>query len=215
MIRTKLLCEKCNIEISKSNFKKHDLSCDGPKIKKIRGIDFDPNHGYKNGTRKAWNFGLTDETDKRVKSLNDKVRETKSKNDYSGWNHSDKTKETLSILACSRLAKHSKYSKNVEYKPGIILESSYEVSVAEILDELNIVWEKVRQGYVWNDNGKRRRYIPDFYIPKYNVFLDPKNDYLINKDKVKIESAMAMNNIVVHVLSASQINREYISSLFL
>ena len=131
------------------------------------------------------------------------------------FTHSNETKDRLSILACKRIAKHSKYSKNTEYSPGIILESSYEVSVAKILDELGIEWIKVRQGYIWNDNGKKRRYIPDFYLPKQNIFLDPKNDYLIKKDKRKIESAMKINNIRVAILSKELINTEFLELLVL
>lgn len=28
--------------------------------------------------------------------------------------------------------------------------------------------------------GIKHTYTPDFYLPEYNVYLDPKNDYLIN-----------------------------------
>jgi len=48
-------CEKCDCDFRVNNFAKHQQACTGPKVKKIRGIDFDPNHGYKDGTRKAWN----------------------------------------------------------------------------------------------------------------------------------------------------------------
>lgn len=127
--------------------------------------------------------------------------------------HTEETKQRLSILACERLAKHSKYSKNVEYKPGVILESSFEIRTAEILDELGIEWIKVRRGYEWNDNGKKRRYIPDFYLPKYDIFLDPKNDFLIKKDKAKIDSAMQINGIKVIVLSDKEICKEFIENI--
>ena len=131
------------------------------------------------------------------------------------YKHTEEMLTKLSILACERLAKHSKYSKNVEYQPGIILESSYEVRVAEILDDLGVEWIKVRQGYEWDDNGKKRRYIPDFYLPSHNIFLDPKNDYLIQKDKIKIDSAMSLNNIKVVVLDNSVINKEFLELLLL
>ena len=52
-------CIKCFRNIKNNNWARHDRSCDGPIIKKIRGIDFDPNFGYKNGSRTAWNKGLT------------------------------------------------------------------------------------------------------------------------------------------------------------
>lgn len=131
----------------------------------------------------------------------------------SGRLHTEETKQKLSIIACNRLQKHSKYSKNIEYKPGVILESSYEVDLAKILDQLNIEWIKVRKGYIWNDNGKIRRYIPDFYLPKYDLFLDAKNDFLIEKDSLKIESAKKLNDINIIVLSKQQITKDFILAL--
>lgn len=132
---------------------------------------------------------------------------------WTGRKHKEETKQKLSIIACERLEKHSKYSKNVEYKPGIILESSFEVLLAELLDGMLIEWQKVRTGYIWDDGGKIRRYVPDFYLPKYDIFLDPKNDYLIKKDKKKIESAQKLNNIKVIVLSKNNISKEFIENL--
>jgi hypothetical protein len=129
--------------------------------------------------------------------------------------HTEAMKNHLSIKACERLSKHSKYSKNTEYAPGIILESSYEIKTAIILDALKIKWIKVRQGYKWDDNGKTRRYVPDFYLPDYDLFLDPKNDYLIKKDKQKIESAMQLNNIKVIVLDKTQITKDFIQNILL
>ena len=127
--------------------------------------------------------------------------------------HTEATKLKLSELACTRLAKHSKYTRNVEYKEGVILESSYEVRTAEILDDLKIEWVRVRKGYTWDDNGKIRRYIPDFYLPTYDLFLDPKNDYLIKKDARKIASACKRNGIKVVVLSNSEITKAHIEKM--
>jgi hypothetical protein len=36
------------------------------------------------------------------------------------------------------------------------------------------------QYFIWKDNtGNEHRYYPDFYLPEYDVYLDSKNDYLI------------------------------------
>ena len=51
-------CLKCLRDIRANNFAKHSKTCSGPRVKKIRGIDFDPNCGYANGSRTAWNKGL-------------------------------------------------------------------------------------------------------------------------------------------------------------
>lgn len=146
-------------------------------------------------------FTISDETRNKISLANSKR------------SVSEETRAKLSLIACSRAAKHSKYSKNTEYKLGVILESSYEVEVAKILDLLGIEWEKVRRGFVWDDNGKHRRYIPDFYLPSIDVYLDPKNDFLIKRDQKKISSATALNKITVIVLSKAEITLEYIEQL--
>lgn len=82
--------------------------------------------------------------------------------------------------------------KNIEYfnkwvKENVNLESSWELRVAERLDELNIEW--VRPKYLkWVDSTNTERlYYPDFYLPKYSLYLDPKNEYCLVKDKEKME----------------------------
>lgn len=104
-----------------------------------------------------------------------------------------------------------RYPKFV-YK-GICLQSSYEVKVAISLDENNISWSRP-PSFLWEDNeGIKHRYYPDFYLPEYNVYLDPKNDFLINdanphfgvKDSEKIMRVMKENNIVVLILNSTEL----------
>jgi len=211
-------CPKCSRQISVPNFNKHVAVCKGQVEKKTKWVceicskEFSSSQGCAGHKSRSHN-----PEQQRIAGArgNERKRQMEKEGYIFSHPHCEETKEKLSIIACKRLTKHSKYSKNVEYKPGVILESSYEVRVAEILDSLNIEWIKVRQGYIWNDNGKKRRYIPDFYLPKQNIFLDPKNDYLIKKDERKIKSAMKMNNIKVVVLSNDLINEEFIELLVL
>ena len=74
--------------------------------------------------------------------------------------------------------------KLIEYK-GTVLESTYEYTVAVSLDENNIKWMKTSRKdfkFPYSDpEGVTNYYTPDFYLPDYNVYLDPKNDYLISK----------------------------------
>ena len=78
-----------------------------------------------------------------------------------------------------------KYFNNNENKE-VLLESSWEVEVATKLDEYDIKW--IRPKFIkWEDSlGKTRRYFPDFYLPDYDMYLDPKNPYCMNKDKEKM-----------------------------
>ena len=77
------------------------------------------------------------------------------------------------------------------------MDSSWEVDIAKFMDENNIKWERSRKFvFLWTDiNLKRRRYYPDFYLPDYDVYLDPKNKYLIIKDRFKINQVINEHKI--------------------
>lgn len=71
-------------------------------------------------------------------------------------------------------------------KKIVILESTWELKIAEYLDSLNIIWTRP-EPIPWNDhNNKSHLYYPDFYLPKHNLYLDPKNPYVMELDKEKM-----------------------------
>lgn len=82
----------------------------------------------------------------------------------------------------------------------VYLQSRWELLVANELDSNNIHW--CRPEYIlWVDeSGKVRRYFPDFYLLDYDVYLDPKNDYLMERDGDKIDRAMTQNGVSIYVL---------------
>ena len=68
----------------------------------------------------------------------------------------------------------------------VLLESSWEVKTAELLDSLNIEWIRP-QPIDWIDtNMKSHLYYPDFYLVQTDTYLDPKNPYCMEKDKEKL-----------------------------
>ena len=86
------------------------------------------------------------------------------------------------------------------------LHSNYEVLVAKSLDANNIKWVRPKP-FIWKDsNNQEYRYYPDFYLIDYDTFLDPKNDYLIIKDKEKISLVEKQNNIRVIILDKNELN---------
>jgi hypothetical protein len=69
----------------------------------------------------------------------------------------------------------------------VFLDSSWEQKLAKSLEEHKIEWE--RPSFFKLSNGKR--YTPDFYLPKYNLYLDPKanareDKYLHSISKIKM-----------------------------
>ena len=90
---------------------------------------------------------------------------------------------------------NAKGIKRQEYK-GQIFDSGYEVEVAKWLDKNSIEWVKDKVIF-WEDNrGKQHRYFPDFYLPEYNIYLDPKNEYCIEHQKEKLEVVQTLITLI-------------------
>lgn len=95
---------------------------------------------------------------------------------------------------------------------NIYLQSSYETNLAIILNKCEILWLRPKP-FAYFMNEKPRQYFPDFYIPKYDLYIDTKNKFLIQKDAKKIQSVKSENNINLIVLSKEQINCDYLLTL--
>ena len=103
--------------------------------------------------------------------------------------------------------------KRYIYK-GILMDSSWEVEIAKLMDELNIEWKRDKKIVLWwfDENNKKRRYHPDFYIPTYDIYLDTKNKYLMIKDAFKIQKVRENNTINLEVNTIDKI-KEFILNL--
>lgn len=181
----KITCNKCDRDISVNNYNKHIITCSGIKKKKIRGIDFDPNFGYKDGSRTAWNKGLKTKPDNR-------------------------NPDFIGLIGGYRpnAGRSKKYRVNDSFGRETVLQSSYELSCSEILNEMNIKW--IRPRALKYDN---RNYFADFYLIDYGVYLDPKNNYKAKLDHEKICKVMEQNNVKVIVLLQEQLTKEFIASV--
>ena len=102
-------------------------------------------------------------------------------------------------------------SKSYDYN-GIKLDSSYEVTFAQDLDKNNIKWERPKP-LLYKLNGEEHRYYSNFFLPDYNVYVDTKNDYLINNvnprfgitDVEKIRLVEQQNDIKVYILDKNNL----------
>jgi len=126
--------------------------------------------------------------------------------------HSQKTKDKLSKIAIERGFGGKNYRKTFYYK-GYILESSYELLLAQELDNNNIQWVRPKRFYWLDIFGKKRHYTPDFYLPEYDIYLDPKNNYLIKTDIEKIRLCSEQNNVKIFVLLKDQLRWDSILNL--
>ena len=134
----------------------------------------------------------------------------------SRWQDSD-YKKKMSVLAKERgFGGHtSKVKILYETIDGkqIYLQSSYEILVAKDLDENSIEWIRPDPIMWYDDEGVDHKYYPDFYLKDYDIYLDPKNDYLIKQDKKKIDSVSEQNDVIVLMLSKDQLSWKEIHKL--
>ena len=183
--RLKKQCNLCNRDIIVNNYSRHVNACGKEKIKKIRGIDFDPNIGYANGSRVAWNKGRRSKPDTRNPDYIGKI---------GGYR--------------ANAGRSKKFKVLDSFGKETTLQSSYELICSEILNSLNIKW--IRPKALKYNN---RNYFADFYLVDYAIYLDPKNDYKAKLDNDKINLVQQQNNVRVLVLLKQHLNKEYITAI--
>lgn len=77
------------------------------------------------------------------------------------------------------LAKHM----HISYK-GIDLHGNWELKYAQYLDSCGIEWIRNTDSFEYEYGGKKRRYTPDFYLPKIDKYIEIKG-YKTKKDDAK------------------------------
>lgn len=142
---------------------------------------------------------------------------------WKGKKHTEESKQKISNSMRTLIQDGNReysflHRKTYEFE-GERLDSSYELEVAKELKENNVAFIVHPKGlnYIGAD-GKLRTYFPDFYLESYNVFLDPKNDFLLSEKykyqglstKEKIERVEAYNNVKVILLSRENLSFEKI-----
>lgn len=105
------------------------------------------------------------------------------------------------IIAIFKKRKYQNGGKNLIkfFNPfdnkDVYLESSWELKIAKLLIEKNIKWTRPKP-IKWKDNkNKEHYYFPDFYLKKYDLYLDPKNPYCMNQDKEKMKQIKQLVSI--------------------
>jgi hypothetical protein len=196
-----LICQHCGKECKNSNsHTNHERTC--PK---------NPNRVYKNGMlgKKGSNqFAFAEKH-----GLTKPVHSAKGR---PGRLLTNEQKERLSVIAKERglggyqpLAGRSKKFYVLDsFGKKVCLQSSFELRCSELLNELKIKW--IRPTALKYDN---KNYFADFYLPEFNLYLDPKNNYKAKLDQTKIDKVKEQNNVKIVVLLEEHLTLDYIKSL--
>ncbi|MGL6053491.1 MAG: hypothetical protein ACRC16_26545 [Aeromonas salmonicida] len=207
------ICQHCNGERkSRKSLLAHEVTCPNNPSRKI-------SRGMKG--KVAWNKGLSKEVDPRVghsESTKEKIRQSTATRIWPG--HSEEFKKAQSERAKKLGLGGVRQSRWIKYK-GKTLGSSYELSLVKSLEENGVKWDTCCRFDYIDPLGKKRTYTPDLFLEEYGVYLDPKNDFLINnvnprlgfKDTEKIKCVEKQNSIRVIVLNKDQLTWDSVKLL--
>ena len=125
------------------------------------------------------------------------------------------------VIASTKIRTYQNGSRKSEWyfnpfeNKKVLLESSWEVKVADSLCNINIKWIRPDPLSWIDSNGKNHLYFPDFFLPDYNTYLDPKNPYCMDRDKEKMKYFENKINLIYGKLSIILNYIEKIKSGFL
>lgn len=75
-------------------------------------------------------------------------------------------------------------------------QSSYEREFMNFLDNHHIKWIKNKERYPYIRDGKEHKYIPDFYLPDLNMYIEVKG-FTRKSDPLKFEAFPTDKNLVL------------------
>lgn len=189
------VCKYCNKEVSSNLLGGHVRWCDkNPRIEE-----------YRDGINTGKKLNISEETrlvrNAKISAL---WKSGRYEGKIQGFNrsHTIQAKKLMSQKALA--SKHRRIKKNTINYNGIILDSKWEVYLAERLDSLSIRW--IRPDPIeWKDNeGKVHNYFPDFYLIDYNLYIEVKNDYLYRIQEEKISGIKKNYSNIIFLLSEQE-----------
>lgn len=209
----KYKCPYCGKEYTKNGIGTHIWRSHTEAGKKQ-----DPNIGYKTGDRQAWNKGLTKDSDYRIKLQGEAFSKGYRDGKYPNLGFANPNFVPTEKMIEARKhyggyrpgagrSKKTRYTDS--FNNSVLLQSSFELRCAQILDSMSIRW--IRPEALYYDGN--RRYYGDFYLVDYNVYLDPKNPYKAKLDREKIEKVIEQNNVNLYILLEQDLNSDKISDI--
>lgn len=187
--RTKKICDKCNKEISISNFNKHYNKCGvkKEKIKKEKIYVKCPYCEKKSKNIKYHIWAIHTEEGKNWHPNKGKTSKLKGRKNV--YTHTEDAKQKISKnnQGWKYVGSGGRYCKwhPVLKKDGSIVkvQGTYEKRFAEVLNIIDPDWIKPISGkqnlhLMWVDDiGKKHSYFPDFWCPNLKKYFEVKGRY--------------------------------------
>lgn len=196
-------CNECINNLTTTQKANHTRWCDKNPLRHT--YNKDTNHLRTESAKKKHRLAII-AAHKDGKYLNSQIKAVKTKLQRGNLKHTDATKNLIKEKALASSHRRLVRSiRNYTKLDGTIisLDSSWEEALAKRLDYLNVKWERPTNPikYIGLDQ-KQHNYFPDFYLPDYNLFLDPKNPaaYKSQESKIKILLKLMNNLIIINTL---------------
>lgn len=120
---------------------------------------------------------------------------TRKPGTFTGKTHTSETKKIMKDKALK--SSHRRLRRKLINYNGVLLDSSWEVELAKRLDYLGIRWTRP-DPIRWTDGaGIEHNYFPDFYLPDYDLYLDPKNPQAVKSQQEKLKYLLTQHKNVV------------------
>lgn len=129
--------------------------------------------------------------------------------------------KNIGLELCKRHDNHKMYGHHLfesKYHGEIKLDSGWEVKVIKSLEDNNIKWERGK-GFTWTrpSDNTLHTYYPDFYLPEYDIYVEPKNPYKwevdLNYEQYKIKDVIKNYNIhIIVLLNKKNLHWDYIKT---
>lgn len=199
----KYKCPYCNLDFPKAGISSHIWR------KHEAGINHDTKSSVGKKGSPSWNKGLTKETDDRIKKIGETYKQGILNGtiipSFLGKKHSIETRKKLSLTS-GGYRKGSGLGKHGWYK-GYWCDSSYELAWVIYNLEHGIKFERNRNGFEYEWEGKIRKYYPDFLLDD-GTFIEIKgyereqtfHKYNAIKNKLVILKKTDLKNILEYVI---------------
>lgn len=186
-----LYCQYCGKECKNLNsLKQHECRCkQNPNHIISSFVEYNKIRDYKTGFHAHNQYTKAKELGLPKPEVSKETREKLAKI-WRGRKHSEESKQKIKDSIRQKIENenwHLSFSKSrtIEYK-GIKFLGFWEVEFAKYLDSKNIKWERPHKTYKYIFENENHRYLPDFYLPKYNLYIEIKG-YPTLKDFSKWE----------------------------